>query len=85
MTINDGLGSDDVEKDDGEDGGEDVDEDVDEDVGEDVGEDIGGVDDENLGGDEQTMALEESNLFLVHKNQHLNKTNCINIVTIKHF
>ena len=61
MIINDGLDSDDVEKDDDEDGGEDV------------GEDIGGVDDENLGGDEQTIALEESNLFLVHKNQHLKK------------
>ena len=63
----------------------DIGDDVGGDVSGDVGEDIGGVDDENLGGDEQTIALEESNLFLVHKNQHLNKTNCINIVTIKHF
>ena len=58
---------------------------LDSDDEEDVDEDVGGVDDENLGGDEQTIALEESNLFLVHKNQHLNKINCINIVTIKHF
>ena len=71
LTINDGLDSDNEE-------------DVDEDVDEDVGEDVGGGDDENLGGDQQTIALEESNLFLVHKNQHLKKTNCINLVPIKH-